>query len=476
MTRPLALLDDYSAALADAGLDVPADPATGIRCAPAGHFLAARLPVGDLATGAVAAFASAADRYRHTRGLEPQGARLDPERIAASFAGDRMLRLAGRPVHGFAALSGYFAAADGWVRTHANYPHHRVRLLRALDLPDGAGRDDCAARIRQLPAAAVEDAAAAHDAIAVRVRTEHEWATSAQGRGGGAGPLVRILGRSDSAGETRPGGDPARPLTGIRVLDLTRVIAGPVAARALALLGADVLRVDPPALPEIAWQHAENGQGKRTALLDLRTARGRETCRRLLADADVLLTGYRPGALDALIGAPVHQARPGVVHGRVCAWGWSGPWAPRRGFDSIVQAASGIAVVEGRPDAPGVLPVQALDHASGYLLAAGVLDALTARLRDGRGRDAAVALARTGAWLLQAPGRNPHPATPASPGAGTVATHAAVTAARPALAEYPDYPFPARAWGADPAAWAPAPVSRVRRRTRRGSAGRPGLP
>lgn len=452
MTSPLAVLDAYGAALAAAGLDVPVEPAPGIDCAPAGRFLTARLPVADLAAGAVAAFAAAADRYRHARGLAPQGARLDPERIAASFGGDRMLRMAGRPVEGFAALSGFFAAADGWVRTHANYPHHRARLLRALDLPDGTDRAGCAARLRQLPAAAVEDAAAAHDAIAVRVRTEHEWATSPPGRAAASGPLVRMLARDDTADRTVAGDDPARPLTGLRVLDLTRVIAGPVAARALALLGAEVLRIDPPALPEITWQHAENGQGKRTALLDLHTRRGRETWCRLLADADVLLTGYRPGALDALTGAP-GTIRPGLVHGRVCAWGWSGPWAARRGFDSIVQAASGIAVAEGDSDTPGALPVQALDHASGYLLAAGVLDALAARHRDGRGRDVAVALARTAAWLLQAPGRDPHPPVPARPGPRTVATHAAVTTARPVLAEYPDYPFPARAWGGDPAAW-----------------------
>ncbi|MGW3485052.1 CoA transferase [Rhodococcus indonesiensis] len=451
--RPLALLDTYGAALAAAGLDVPVEPAPGIHCAPAGRFLPARLPVADLATGAVAAFAAAADRYRHTHGLAPQGARLDPERIAASFAGDRMLRMAGRPVPGFAALSGFFPAADGWVRTHANYPHHRARLLRALELPDDTDRAGCAARLRQLPPTAVEDAAAGHDAIAVRVRTEHEWATSPPGRAAAAGPLVRILARDDTADRTVAGDDPARPLAGLRVLDLTRVIAGPVAARALGLLGAEVLRIDPPALPEIPWQHAENGQGKRTALLDLHARPGRETWRRLLGDADVLLTGYRPGALDALIGAP-GTIRPGLVHGRVCAWGWSGPWADRRGFDSIVQAASGIAVAEGDPDAPGALPVQALDHASGYLLAAAVLDALAARHRDGRGRDVAVTLARTAASLLQAPGRDPHPPpVPARPGPRTVATHAAVTTARPALAEYPDYPFPARAWGGDPAAW-----------------------
>ncbi len=114
--------------------------------------------------------------------------------------------------------------------------------------------------------------------------------------------------------------------------------------------------------------------------------------RTLLTRADILLTGYRPGAVESLIGDAAGY-RPGLIHGRVCAWGHHGPWAGRRGFDSIVQAGSGIALVEG-DGRPGALPAQILDHASGYLLASGVLDALARRHHDGGGHDVDVSLAR----------------------------------------------------------------------------------
>ena len=448
----LRLPQDYAKALTEAGLDTTS---TGdVTCPDPGALLAARLPVFALAAGAVVAFAQAANRVRAAAGVRPRPVRLDPERIAASFSGDRMLRLSGTPIDGFADLSGFFRARDGWVRTHANYPHHRARLLRALDVPADAGREQVADRIRGLDAATVETAAVAHDAIAVRVRDEAQWRSSEPGRAVAAEPLVAVTRRSDSGRMAAPAPTETAPLAGVRVLDTTRVIAGPVASRALALLGATVLRIDPPHLPEIEWQHLENGQGKRSALLDLRDPREAATFRALLADADILLSGYRPGALEALIG-DIGAIRPGLLRGRVCAWGSTGPWAGRRGFDSIVQAASGIAVVESDGDAPGALPAQALDHASGYLLAAGVLDAYAAG--DGTGRDVTVSLARTGVWLLDAPGRRTAAPRPTLPGAATVTAHGAVTAARPAVADYPDHPFPARPWGGDPPSW-PTPL------------------
>lgn len=244
----------------------------------------------------------------------------------------------------------------------------------------------------------------------------------------------------------------ARPLQGVRVLDLPRVIAGPVATRALALLGADVLRVDPPGLPEIPWQFTDTGQGKHSTLLDLRTASAQ--WENLLDTADVLVTGYRPGALERL-GL---TGRPGLVHARVSAWGFTGPWADRRGFDSIVQAATGIADVEGASAVPGALPAQALDHASGYLLAAGIVDALTARAGDGFGRDVRVSLARTASWLLSERGRTPHHPAPEVPGPRSTVTHGRIVTAAPALAEFPDYPFPATDYGRAEPRWSEIPA------------------
>jgi crotonobetainyl-CoA:carnitine CoA-transferase CaiB-like acyl-CoA transferase len=238
----------------------------------------------------------------------------------------------------------------------------------------------------------------------------------------------------------------AQPLQGIKVLDLTRVLAGPVCGRTLALLGANVLRLDPPHLPEIEWQHLDTGQGKRSALLDLSVdvavAQG------LLDEADVLVTGYRPGAIESFnLKFP-----PGLVHARVNAWGDRGPWASRRGFDSIVQAVSGISIVESTDGhRPGALPAQVLDHATGYFLAASIIDALVARSEDGRGREVVASLARAATWLLDAPGRTPDHPAPAMP--TSTVTHNGVTTARPAVPGFDDYPTPARPWGQDQPTW-----------------------
>lgn len=435
-------------------------------------WLAAHLPVLDLALDAVRAVQRASARAgRRVNGpvasdaARPDPVHPDPARVATAFASDRVFALDGRPMEAFAPLSGFFRTSDGWVRTHANYPHHRSRLTALVGLPDDVGRPAFAQRLAELAGQDLEDRAAGPvtgpepggGAIVARVRTEQEWRTSAPGRASSSGPLVRTARRAEPTGARRRRAAEARrsgaaPLAGVRVLDLTRVIAGPVATRTLALLGADVLRVDPPAPAEIEWQHLDSGQGKRSTVLDLRDGSDRRIAQELLDAADVLVTGYRPGAVEAL-GL---EAPRGVVTGRVSAWGDTGPWAGRRGFDSIVQAASGIALLEGQDGVPGALPAQALDHASGYLLAAGIVDALT-RTDDGPGVDVSVSLARTAAWLLDLPGRDPlHPAA-AKASAGETVTHAGVTTARPALPDHDDYAHPAHRWGTDAPTWRPTP-------------------
>lgn len=436
------LLADYESAL---GVSTEPDAATTTASC-AEPVLAATLPVMTLAAGSVAAYAAAGNRLRRARDLPPMRHTLQPEVVAANFSSPALLRIDDQPVSGFSALSGFFRTVDGWVRTHANYPHHRQRLLDALELPTAAGPDDLAKRIATAHGSDIEDQAAAHHAVAVRVRTESEWAASEPGRAAAEGPIVAVDRRADSHdGELTGLATRLRPMCGLRVLDLTRVLAGPVATRALALLGADVLRIDPPHLPEIEWQHIDTGQGKRSALLDVRA--DPVAFRELLCAADVLVTGYRPGAL---LPDPA-AIPPGIVHARVSAWGESGPWAHRRGFDSIVQPATGIAMAEG---APGALPAQALDFASGYLLAAGIIDAIVARHADGLGRDVRVSLARTASWLLRAPGRTPDHPTAVLPGSATTLRHnTGLVTAAPVLAEYPDYPWQARPYGKDQPTW-----------------------
>ncbi|MGA4842791.1 CoA transferase [Streptomyces sp. G45] len=370
--------------------------------------LPARLPVRALARACVGACALAAAELtgRRTGGDVPL-ARVDDGAVATAFTSERHLLVDGRAPETFAPLSRFWRSADGWVRTHANYPHHRERLLAALGLTaDAASVESVAALLAGLPGHQIEEAVYAAGGLAVAVRTPEQWAAHPQAAAVARLPLVervRIGGGAPRAALPPLAGDPLLPASGVRVLDLTRVIAGPVATRTLALLGADVLRVDAPGRPELPDQQADTGFGKRSTTLDLGDRADARTFEDLLAGADVVVTGYRPGALDrfGLSPAALAERAPGIVVAQLSAWGASGPWAHRRGFDSLVQAATGIALTEGSPERPGALPAQALDHGTGYLLAAAVLRALAERAADPAGgtRVARLALARTAAWL-----------------------------------------------------------------------------
>ncbi|MFJ2772986.1 CoA transferase [Streptomyces sp. NPDC087300] len=373
--------------------------------------LAARLPVIVLARACVGVCALAAAELTALRtGGDVPRVLVDDGAVATAFTSERHLSVDGRRPVNFAPLSRFWRTADGWVRTHANYPHHRAALLAALDVPGtGTGSENAvavavAARLAELPATKAEDAVYAAGGLAVALRTPEEWAAHPQGAASAGQPLVHRepLGPAPARDLAPLTGSPARPADGLRVLDLTRVIAGPVATRTLALLGADVLRVDPPGLPELADQHTDTGFGKRSVTLGLGDRADRRVFEDLLSTADVVVTGYRPGALDRFGLSPRELAarRPGLVVAQLSAWGAQGPWARRRGFDSLVQVATGIAAVEGGPDEPGALPAQALDHGTGYLLAAAVLRTVTEQAAQGGTGYVRLSLARTAAWLM----------------------------------------------------------------------------
>ncbi|MET7497909.1 CoA transferase [Streptomyces sp900116325] len=376
---------------------------------PAG-LLPARLPVMELArsTVAVCALAAAelAARRAGSTGGPVERVRVDDGAVATAFLSERHLRVDGRAPTNFAPLSRFWRTADGWVRTHANYPHHRARLLAALGLPADAAVDAVAALLAERRAVEIEETVYAAGGLAVALRTPEEWAAHEQGAVIAARPLL-TLDRTEGPRQVgvrrlpAVSGSPLLPAAGVRVLDLTRVLAGPVATRTLALLGADVLRIDAPQLPESQDAHNETGFGKRSVSLDLGDRADRATFDELLAAADVLVTGYRPGALETYGLTPETLAvrRPGLVLAQVSAWGRYGPWHERRGFDSLVQVATGIAAVEGDAGTPGALPAQALDHGTGYLLAAGVLRALTEQHDDGGSRLLRLALGQTAHWL-----------------------------------------------------------------------------
>ena len=424
---------------------------------------ASRLPVMTLATDAVALASAAVNLVAADRDAAPPApVEVDRERVAASFGSERLIRIDGAAPDAWAPLSGFWRAADGWIRTHANYPHHDAALRTLLGLGADAGKDAAAAVIADRTATELEAEAARLGAVVVAMRTAAQWRAEPQGAAVTAAPLIDVRRTGDAP--ARPWRSSGAPLAGIRVLDLTRVIAGPIAARDLALAGADVLRLDPPGLPEIGWIHLDTGQGKRSTLLDLADTRDRAVFEDLLRQADVLLTGYRPGALArfGLDPEALADRHPGLVTASVSAWGTIGPWAGRRGFDSLVQAATGIAVAEAADDGtPGVLPAQALDHASGHLLAAGIALALRTQRRSGGSFDVRVALARTAEALLRSTDavvrQDPSAAAPVRTRALDAGPIRSLQYAAPALAftgAPDDYPVAGGAWGADEPAWA----------------------
>ncbi|WP_367138392.1 CoA transferase [Saccharothrix sp. HUAS TT1] len=410
---------------------------TTVTYTPAGEVLSARLPVREMARATVGACALAAAELSAIRnGVPVRPVTVHEAAVATAFVSERHLRVDGRRGAGFAPLSGFWRTADGWVRTHANYPHHRARLLDALGVTDRASLERELATRRAVD---VQETVHRAGGLAVAVATEPDPTRR---------PLVET--RPTGAGKrVLPPSD--RPADGVRVLDLTRVIAGPVATRTLAALGADVLRVDPPHLPEDPDVHADTGPGKRSTLLDLADRHDRRAFDDLLDRADVVVTGYRPGALDrhGLSPDALRDRRPDLVVAQLSAWGHTGGWADRRGFDSLVQAATGIAAVEGAGGTPGALPAQALDHGTGYLLAAAVLRGLA----EPGGRHVRLSLAGTASWLLHDVGATPTEGhyDPEPWLVETPSPHGLLHHARPPLGGTWDHP--PTTWGSDEPRW-----------------------
>ncbi|WP_251092808.1 CoA transferase [Streptomyces sp. Caat 7-52] len=428
--------------------------------------LDSRLPVRELARACVGACALAAAELGARRaGLaEVPAVTVDDGAVAAAFHSERLLTVDGRAPDVFAPLSRFWRTADGWVRTHANYPHHRARLLGALGLARDASAEQVAGRLAECSALETEETVYGAGGLAVALRTPEQWRAHEQAAEVAVRPLVereRLDGARTRVLPPLDAGAPVLlPAAGLRVLDLTRVLAGPVATRTLALLGADVLRVDAPWLPELPDLHADTGFGKRSATLGLPAAR--DAFEELLSTADVVVTGYRPGALDRLGLSPeaLIARRPGLVVAQVSAWGAYGPWSGRRGFDSLVQVATGIAVTEGTAGRPGALPAQALDHGTGYLLAAAVLRALTEQSYEGGSRLVRLALARTAHWLTAGIGPVPAAGAPCpGPEAWLAETDGPLGRLRHArtpvsFAEGPaGWERPPVPWGSDPAKW-----------------------
>lgn len=368
-------------------------------------LLASSFHVGTVAQSTIAGAALAANVIGEVRGSPLQGISVDMADAERECTG--YFSLDGVVPKAWAPLSGLYPCADGHVRIHANFDHHRDGALKLLGIggdPRKVNRADVAAALAGWKRIDFETAAAAKGLVVSAARSFDEWDQGQQSREVANTPLVAI----EKIGEAEPRalaqtGSAAPPLAGIRVLDLTRILAGPVCGRTLAGYGADVMLVNSPHLPNID-AIVDTSRGKRSCHIDLAGREGQTQLSALLGESHLFIQGYRPGGLARLGFGPADcaAARPGIVYVSLSAYGHTGPWADRRGFDSLVQTATGFNLAEAEAfgsDSPRPMPVQILDFASGFLMAFGALVALYRQATEGGSWHVQVSLARTAHWL-----------------------------------------------------------------------------
>jgi len=358
--------------------------------------------VAAAAQAGIAAAALAAAHLWKLRSGESQNVAVEMRHAVTECRSERYLRVDGKPPPpAWDAIAGVYKTRDRrFVRLHTNFPHHREAVCQVLDCR--AERDDVQAALMRWDAEPFETAAYAAGGVVSMMRSFDDWSELPQAKAVAALPVITFEKIGEAAPRPWPKGD--RPLAGLRVLDLSRVIAAPVAGRTLAAHGADVLLISGPTLPQIPWLTIDTGRGKLTSFLDLKNENGQAALRDLLGEADIFSQGYRPLALADLGFSPQNAARinPGIVYVSLSAYSHLGPWAGRRGFDSLVQTSTGFNHAEGQAagiDGPKELPAQILDHTTGYLMAFGAMMAKARQSREGGSWHVRVSLAQTGRWI-----------------------------------------------------------------------------
>ena len=373
-----------------------------VEIAGADPILATRFRVGDAAAAALAASALAAAEIWRLRTGRRQRVRVEVTGAAASLLGFAFQRLedggANAAWEPRGQLTGFYPTRDGrWFLLHQSFPDTQARALALLGCGDD--RDAVAAAIAGWDAQALEDAIAERGLCGARVRGAAEWASHPQGRALARLPVVEVTRVADSPPE--PFAPAARPLSGIRALDLTRVLAGPTCGRTLAAHGADVLRIASPKLPSVPPFVMDTSHGKRSAHLDLSERADVERLRALVRGADVFAQGYRSGALARRGFGPeeLFRLRPGLVYTSINCYGHEGPWVERPGWEQLAQTVTGIALEQGGAAGPRLLPAAATDYNTGVLAALGTMVALARRAREGGSWLVRASLSQTGMWL-----------------------------------------------------------------------------
>jgi crotonobetainyl-CoA:carnitine CoA-transferase CaiB-like acyl-CoA transferase len=358
--------------------------------------------IGTAAQASIAAAALAAAEVWRLRTGHRQQVAVDMRDAAIEFRSERYMRVDGGPAKElWDKIAGLYRAGDGrFVRLHTNFPHHRDGVLKLLGCD--YSREAVQRALEGWEGEKFETAAADVGLVVTMTRSFAEWDAADPGRAIAALPPLTIEKIGEAPAQPLGAGD--RPLSGVRVLDLTRVIAGPVCGRTLAAHGADVLLVTAPHLPQMTPLVIDSGRGKLSTSIDLRDRSGRDTLAALTRGADIFVQGYRPGAIAANGFSPTEAARlrPGLIYVSLCAYGHEGPWAQRRGFDSLVQNANGINDAEAQAAGsahPKPLPCQALDHGAGDLMAFGAMTALKRRITEGGSWHVRVSLAQAGHWI-----------------------------------------------------------------------------
>ncbi|KAI0754607.1 CoA-transferase family III [Daedaleopsis nitida] len=369
--------------------------------------------IGTAAQTAIGLAGLAGAHFHQLQTGVEQTVTVDARHAALEFKSEAYYAIEGasdEPFPLFESLAGLYQTKDNsYVRIHTNFPHHKQGILDILRCEPT--RESIAQALLRWNAVDFETAAAERKMVATALRSFDQWDTHPQGHALASTPPVSLLKVADAPKRSIRPSRNGRPLAldGIRVLDLTRVLAGPVCGRTLAAHGADVLWVTSPKLPALPNLDGDTSRGKRTTQLDLDDPADRRTLAALIKDADVFLQAYRPGGLAGKgFGVDeVAQMRPGIVYASLTAYGWDGPWKDRRGFDSLVQTATGFNVAEGEAfaayggtsAAPKALPMQALDHAAGYMLAFGIQAALCKTITEGGTWEVRVSLAAVGHWI-----------------------------------------------------------------------------